>query len=65
MKNFKKLMSMFMLTGGCTIIGLTALPQESQAACQTNKGFEDWFCSETGCSDVGFDACGDPKNNLN
>lgn len=56
----KKVFGISLLAIFFTVTGLTAFSSDAQAACKAT-GYEDIYCSTTGCGDVGFDTCVSPN----
>ena len=59
MKNMKKVIGSFLALCLFISVGLILFANESNAAC-ANSGYEDIYCTDTGCGDVGFDDCTTP-----
>lgn len=56
MKSIKKVFGASMIVAFFSVVGLTSVSNDAQAACK-ESGYEDIYCSDTGCGDVGFDTC--------
>uniref|UniRef100_UPI0040487E8B hypothetical protein n=1 Tax=Roseivirga sp. TaxID=1964215 RepID=UPI0040487E8B len=57
MQVLKKMFGATALIAAFTVIGLTSFSNDAQATCVVNKGYEDIYCTSSGCGTVGFDNC--------